>query len=37
MVVPSVRVGGALRNKNGDWEDGFTTRLGCSTMEEAKS
>ena len=37
VVIPSARAGGALRNENGDWEDGFTTRLGTSKIERAKS
>ena len=28
--------GGVLRNESGVWEDGYTTRLECSTIEEAK-
>ena len=36
-MIPSVEVGGALRNENGDWEDGFIARLGSSKIEEAES
>ena len=35
VVIPSAGAGGALRNENGDWEDGFTARLGSSKIEEA--
>ena len=37
VVIPSARVGDALRNENGDWEDGFTARLGSNQIEEAES
>ena len=37
MVIPSAGAGGALRNENGDWEDGFTARLGSNKIEEAES
>ena len=33
----STGAGGALRNENEDWEDGFTARLGSSKIEEAES
>ena len=37
VVISSAGVEGALRNENGDWEDGFTTRLGSSNIQEAES
>ena len=37
VVILNVGAGGALRNENGDWEDGFTARLGSSKIEEAES
>ena len=37
VVIPSTGAGGALRNENGDWEDGFIARLGSNQIEEAES
>ena len=35
LETGTARAGGTVRNEFGEWEDGFTVKLGCSTVEEA--
>ena len=37
LDMGTVGAGGTTRNELGEWEDGFTMKLGCNTLEETKS